>query len=112
MFGAIAFSVLMLASRGDFLVEDVAGPAVPLEHARIVMTGEMQQDTSYQGRNLRLSAIPNADGTWSGAAQFTDEPGRIVKTDTSFASQSEALSAALSQAMATVDRDRMFRGKP
>jgi len=59
-----------------------------------------------------LSAKPNADGTWTGTAHFLDDPSRVVETDASFRLQSEALSAALSRAMAEVDRDRMSRGKP
>ena len=72
----------------------------------------MQRDTAYKGHRLRLSVKPNADGTWTGIAQFLDEPGRVIETESPFGTQSEALSGALSHAMAAVDRDRMSRGKP
>jgi hypothetical protein len=109
--GIIALSALTLTLCGNCAIENPAMPA-PFGSAQIVMASEMQQDTVYKGRNLRLSATPNADGTWTGVAQFTDDPGRVVKTDAPSASQSEALSSALSHAMAAIDRDRMFRGKP
>jgi hypothetical protein len=111
MFGIFALFALTLSLRGSFTIEDFTAPA-PRGRTEIVVAGEIQQDTVYKGQNLRLSATPKADGTWTGSAQFTDDSSRVVKTDTSFSSQSEALSAALSQAMAAVDRDRMFRGKP
>jgi hypothetical protein len=83
-----------------------------LRNSQIVWVNEMQKDTVYKGLNIRLSATPSAGGTWAGSAQFVDDPGRVVRTDESFRSESEALSAALSRAMAEVDRDRMSRGKP
>lgn len=109
--GIIALSALSLTLCGYCTVENFATPTAS-GNAQIVMASEMQQDTVYKGRKLRLSATPNADGTWSGAAQFTDDPGHVVKTEAPSASQPEALSSALSHAMAAIDRDRMFQGKP
>jgi hypothetical protein len=79
---------------------------------QVLKVRDMPTDTAYKGRTLHLTATRNSDGTWTGTAHFPDEPGRIVKTDKNFSSEEEALSAALSQAMAVVDRDRMSRGKP
>ena len=109
--GIIALSALTLSLCGNCAIENFTTPTAG-GYAQIVMASEMQQDTVYKGRNLHLSATPNADGTWSGVAQFTDDPGRVVKTDAPSASQPEALSSALSHAMAAIDRDRMFQGKP
>ena len=112
MFAVFALSALTPALPSDLLAADTAARVGPRVVASIVEASEMQRDTVYQGRNIRLSAKPNANGTWTGTARFLDDPNRIVETDASYRLQSEALSAALSRAMAEVDRDRMSRGKP
>ena len=96
----------------DFLPADVSARASRLVCAPIAKANDMQRDTVYKGQRLRLSLKPNSDGTWTGVAQFLDEPGRAVETESSFGAQSEALSTALSRAMAAIDRDRMSRGEP
>jgi len=72
----------------------------------------MSTETHYKGRTIHLTANQSSGGTWTGTAQFPDEPGRLVETDGTFPTKDEALSAALSQAIAVVDRERMYRGKP
>ncbi len=71
----------------------------------------MTDETVYMGHRLHLSATRNADGSWTGAAEFLDEPLPAV-TAPGFASQAEALQGALSRAMAKIDVERRFRGKP
>jgi hypothetical protein len=112
MFAVFALSALTPALPSDLLAADTAARVAPRVVASIVEASEMQRDTVYKGRNIRLSAKPKADGTWTGTARFLDNPSHIVETDASYRLQSEAISAALSRAMAEVDRDRMSRGKP
>jgi hypothetical protein len=112
MLTALAFLTFTTALGCDFLATDFSARARPLVSASIVKATDMQRDTAYKGHRLRLSVKPNADGTWTGIAQFLDEPSRVIETDSRFGTQSEALSGALSHAMAAVDRDRMSRGKP
>jgi len=69
------------------------------------------QETVYKGQRLRLSATRKADGSWTGAAKFLDEPQPAITAE-GFASQAEALDGALSRAMAKIDVERRFRGKP
>jgi hypothetical protein len=71
----------------------------------------MTKETVYQGRRLQLSATRNADGSWTGVAEFLDESQPAI-TAGGFASQAEALDGALSRAMAKIDVERRLRGKP
>ena len=71
----------------------------------------MTEERVYQGHRLRLSAMRSADGSWTGTAVFLDEPQPPVAAK-GFASEAEALEGALSQAMAKIDVERRFRGKP
>jgi hypothetical protein len=108
----IAFFASTQALIGTCVPMDRSARAGSLVRAPITEVRDMQQNTVYKGRNIRLSAKPNAGGTWTGVAQFLDDPGRVVETDASFGGQSEAIKAALSRAMAIVDQERMLRGKP
>jgi hypothetical protein len=58
-----------------------------------------------------LHRARNADGSWMGVAEFLDEPQPAIKAE-GFALQAEALDGALSRAMAKIDVERRFRGKP
>jgi hypothetical protein len=71
----------------------------------------MTDETVYKGQRLHLSATSNADGSWTGVAEFLDEPQPAITVE-GFASQAEALDGALSRAMAKIDTERRFRGKP
>jgi hypothetical protein len=71
----------------------------------------MTKETVYQGQRLHLSATRNPDGSWTGTAEFPDEPQPAITAE-GFASQAEALDGALSRAMAKIDVERRFRGKP
>lgn len=102
--------IFVSALLGDLI--GTASSAEFWENAPIAEINEMHQDQVYQGRNIRLSATHNADGTWTGMAHFPDDPARTLTTEATFRSQSEALSAALSRAMSEIDRERMSRGKP
>jgi hypothetical protein len=88
-----------------------AAPAPPATRL-FEEVANMPTDTVYKGRSIHLSAKRESGGAWTGTASFADSPGRIVETGASFPTEGEALSAALSEAMAVVDRARMFRGKP
>jgi hypothetical protein len=105
IFAAVALFVSTPVLPGDFMTTEVADTSSP-------GASEMTEETVYKGRKIRLSAQLNTDGSWTGAAEFIDGQRGTVQTDAVLHSQSEALSAALSQAMAEVDKDRMKRGKP
>lgn len=75
-------------------------------------TRGMTRETIYKGRKIRLSANQGTDGAWIGAAEFLDHPGLRIATDQGFPNPDAALSAALSKAMADVDKERETRGKP
>jgi hypothetical protein len=71
----------------------------------------MTEETVYKGHRLQLSARPSEDGSWTGTADFLDDPKPAI-TAKGFASQAEALKGALSRAMAEIDVERRLRGKP
>lgn len=71
----------------------------------------MSRQTVYKGRPIRLTA-EESDGGWLGAAEFLDQPHGKVSADGAFPNADAALEAALSKAMAQVDRERESRGKP
>jgi hypothetical protein len=71
----------------------------------------MADETVYQGHRLHLSATRKADGSWTGVAEFLDEPQPAITAE-GFPSQAEALEGALSRAMAKIDVERRLRGKP
>jgi hypothetical protein len=73
---------------------------------------QMIDDTVYQGHKLHLVARRSPDGLWTGAASFLDEPQLAAVTAEGFASEAEALKAALSRAMAQIDVERRSHGKP
>ena len=112
IFAAIALYLSAPALPGDLSTTKVAAPTLFLAPDSSLRTSEMTEETVYKGRKIRLSAQVKADGSWTGAAEFLDGQRGTVKTDAVLHSQSEALSTALSQAMAKVDKDRMKRGKP
>ena len=71
----------------------------------------MTDETVYRGQRLQLSTRRNPDGSWTGVAEFLDEPQPAITAE-GFVSQAEALNGALSRAMAKIDVERRFRGKP
>jgi hypothetical protein len=73
----------------------------------------MNPETTYKGLRLRIATQRAPDGKWRAHAEFTDQAGPPVKAaQDSYASEQEAYTAALSAAMAQVDRARATIGKP
>jgi hypothetical protein len=72
----------------------------------------MPEETVYKGRTVHLTATQKANGRWTGAACFPDEPDHVMDAEGEFTTADEARNAALSRAMSEVDRARRFRGKP
>jgi hypothetical protein len=73
----------------------------------------MDRDTTYKGLHIRIVAQRAADGRWRARAEFTEQAGPPVRTtQDSYASEQDAYTAALSAAMAQVDRARERIGKP
>lgn len=73
----------------------------------------MDRDTTYKGLHVRIVTEHAADGKWRAQAELTDQAGPPVKTaQDSYASEQDAYTAALSAAMAQVDRARAGIGKP
>jgi hypothetical protein len=71
----------------------------------------MTRETVYKGRRIRLTAEASGDA-WRGDAEFLDQPGGRVSAGEAFSTAESALDAALSKAMAEVDKERETRGKP
>jgi hypothetical protein len=90
----------------------VAAPSFQVAQNFAPETRGMTRETIYKGHKIRLSASPGADGAWTGAAEFLDRPAPRIATDEVFPNPDAALSAALSKAMAEIDRERESRGKP
>jgi hypothetical protein len=78
----------------------------------VMQAGEMFKDTIYQGAAIHLSSTREKDGTWTGTAQLLGRPDLPLKTAERFKTGEEALTAALSSAMAFIDIERKGRGKP
>jgi len=73
----------------------------------------MDPETTYKGLRLRIVTQRAPDGKWRAQAEFTDQAGPPVKAaQDGYASEHEAYTAALSAAMAQVDRARATIGKP
>jgi hypothetical protein len=73
----------------------------------------MEHEATYKGTRIRVRSARAADGAWSASAELADQPAAPVLTAPgSYASEAEAHSAALSAAMAAVDRSRARAGKP
>ncbi|MQA23684.1 hypothetical protein [Rugamonas rivuli] len=66
----------------------------------------------YRGRAIYLTAAQSANGLWTGSARLDDESGRVTNAAGEFATANEARAAALSQAVAAIDDENRFRGKP
>jgi hypothetical protein len=73
----------------------------------------MDPETTYKGLRLRIVTQSAPDGKWRAHAEFADQPGPPVKAaQDGYTSEQEAYTAALSAAMAQVDRSRAAIGKP
>jgi hypothetical protein len=71
----------------------------------------MEYEETYKGRKIRIVTAQAANGTWRSTAALVDGPGQTLASD-AHASEQEARRAALSTAMAEVDRSRAHIGKP
>ena len=73
----------------------------------------MEHEATYKGTRIRIRAARAANGAWTASAVLADQPaGPVVTAPGGYASEAEAHSAALSAAMAAVDRSRARTGKP
>jgi len=73
----------------------------------------MEHEATYKGTRIRIRAARAANGAWTASAMLADQPAAPpVTTPGGYASEAEAHSAALSAAMAAVDRSRARTGKP
>ena len=73
----------------------------------------MEHEETYKGQKIRIRTGRSADGTWQASAEFADQASEAVAVPSgAFSSELEARSAALSAAMAHVDRSRARVGKP
>jgi hypothetical protein len=73
----------------------------------------MDREATYKGLRIRIVTHPGSGGGWQAQAEFSDQAGPPVKTaQDAYASEQDAYAAALSAAMAQVDRSRERIGKP
>jgi hypothetical protein len=83
-----------------------AGPCLQEERA-------MDREANDKGLRIRIVTHPGSGGGWQAQAEFADQAGPPVKTEQdAYASEHDAYTAALSAAMAQVDRARAGIGKP
>jgi hypothetical protein len=71
----------------------------------------MEYEETYKGRQVKILTKQSEDGTWCSWADLLDSGEPALKVDTC-SSEEHAHSAALSAAMAKVDRIRERIGKP
>ena len=71
----------------------------------------MEYEESYKGRRVKIVTEQSGDGTWCSLAELLDSPEPALQVDRC-SSEEHAHSAALSAAMAKVDRIRERIGKP
>lgn len=72
----------------------------------------MEHEDIYNGVKIKISTYSNAAGSWQATAQFASGPEKTLDLQGSFDSEQEAYRAALSKAIAEVDRARSLKGKP
>jgi hypothetical protein len=73
----------------------------------------MQHEETYKGTRIRIRCARATDGTWTASAELADHADSpVVAVPGGYTSEAEAHSAALSAAMAAVDRGRARTGKP
>ncbi|MBV8359985.1 MAG: hypothetical protein JO189_18920 [Deltaproteobacteria bacterium] len=71
----------------------------------------MEHEQIYKGQKVRIITSQRIDGTWRAQAELPDVGGAVVARE-AYPSENEAYRAALSAAMAAVDRSRAKIGKP
>jgi hypothetical protein len=71
----------------------------------------MEYEERYKGRRVKIVTKQSGDRTWCSWAELLDSSEPALKVDSS-SSEEHAHSAALSAAMAKVDRLRERIGKP
>jgi hypothetical protein len=75
----------------------------------------VEYEESYYGRRIVVTTEPAEKGAWTSRAELLDDEGRVSSTaevGRQFASEDDALRAALSAAAGVIDRARTSRGKP
>ena len=113
-----------LAALGALAVLTLSSPAAAQWRAATMSCAESRgpcaqevkvadRETTYKGLRVRILTQPAPNGGWQAQAEIADQAGPPVKTDReSYGSEQEAYTAALSAAMAHVDRSRAGIGKP
>jgi len=71
----------------------------------------MEYEELYFGQRIRIVTTREADGTWRATAELPEIQAPQLASET-HASEGAARSAALSAAMAELDRRRARTGKP
>jgi hypothetical protein len=105
-FLALAAPVVAQVNGAGTICAQQGGPCPQEQQA-------MDRETTYQGLRLRIVTQRAPDGKWRAQAEFTEQAGPPVKAaQDGYASEQEAYTAALSAAMAQVDRARAAIGKP
>jgi hypothetical protein len=75
----------------------------------------MEYEESYKGRRIIVTTRKAAVGAWASGAELFDAGQRIPLGggyEDTYGSEEEARRAALSAAVAAIDRARASRGKP
>jgi hypothetical protein len=72
----------------------------------------MAREETYKGTKIRIHTNRATNGAWRASAEFPEQAKKSVSAPGDYASEPEAYRAALSAAMADVDRSRSGIGKP
>ena len=72
----------------------------------------MSPEQTYKGTKIRIHTRHEASGAWQASAEFPEVTKQSVSAPGDYATEEAAYGAALSAAMAEVDRSRAGIGKP
>ena len=72
----------------------------------------MSPEQTYKGTKIRIHTRHAASGAWQASAEFPEVAKQSVSAPGDYATEEEAYGAALSAAVAEVDRARAGIGKP
>jgi hypothetical protein len=112
-----------LAALGALAALTFSAPAAAFVRAAPVSCAESRgpcrqevkvadRETTYKGLRVRILTQPAPNGGWQAQAEIADQAGPLNTDRESYGSEQEAYTAALSAAMAHVDRSRAAIGKP
>jgi hypothetical protein len=73
----------------------------------------MDYEETYYGHRVVVTTTETAAGAWSASARLPDDgEGATLGGEETYASEDEARRAAMSAAVAAIDRARSSQGKP